>query len=226
MMRADFIASFIGMEPKRAVFAGLYRRGASRPVTDEQYWAISHARELKKFGAQPIPDGESFLWVDLKPMDFYPQWKGRLEIDWPPPERVWCRAANARANFPIRAVHDESVFDQEMKPWRELCFTCDDLDFLAPSWEAELLRWRGIYFIFDVKENKGYVGYALNILSRWRDHVARRGDAKKLKQCDPRNFRFTILERASPDLDEDELRDLESTWKVRLHTRKYGLNDN
>jgi GIY-YIG catalytic domain len=226
MMKADFIASFIGMEPKKAVFAGLYRRGDSRPVTDQQYWAISPAHELKKFGAQPIPDGESFLWFDLKPVDFYPEWKGRLEINWPPPEISWYRVAKSRTNFPVRAIHDESIFNHEMKPWRQLSFTCDELECLSPSWESELKQWRGIYFIFDVKENKGYVGYAMSIFDRWRDHVAHQGDAKKLKQCDPKNFRFTILERTSPDLDESELCRLESTWKDRLHTRKYGLNDN
>jgi hypothetical protein len=77
-----------------------------------------------------------------------------------------------------------------------------------------------------VKETKGYVGYALSILNRWRDHIARRGDATKLKECDPANFRFTVLERTSPDIDEVELSHLESSWKDRLHTRKHGLNDN
>ena len=227
MMKAELIASFIGMEPRKAVFAGLYRRGASRSVNNEQYWSTDGAAELKKFGARPIPAGESFLWFDLRLIDdFYSDWKGRLEINWPPPERVWYRAANTRTNFTIRAIHDESLFDQEMKPWRQLSFTCEELQCLPPSWEAELLRWRGIYFIFDVKATKGYVGYALSILNRWRDHIARRGDAKKLKECDPANFRFTVLERTSPDIDEVELSHLESSWKDRLHTRKYGLNDN
>lgn len=226
MMKAEFVASFIGLQPKRAVFAGLYRRGSSWPVTDEQYWAIGAASELKKFGARPIPDGEAFVWFDLNPIGFYPEWKGRLEIDWPAPEIAWYRIAKAATNFPVRAIHDVSIFDEEIDSWQKLSFTCDELECLPPSWEAELQRWRGIYLIFDVKKNQGYVGYALSILTRWRDHVARRGDAKKLKHCDPRNFRFTILERTSPDLVEADLCQLESTWKDRLHTRQYGLNDN
>ena len=48
-----------------------------------------------------------------------------------------------------------------------------------------------------------------------------------LRERDPQNFHFTILELVSPTMDADEVIGLENTWKERLHTRKpYGLNDN
>ncbi len=48
-----------------------------------------------------------------------------------------------------------------------------------------------------------------------------------LRKRDPQHFRFTILQRVSPDMDSDDVIRLESTWKERLHTRMpYGLNDN
>ena len=39
-------------------------------------------------------------------------------------------------------------------------------------------------------------------------------------------FVFSILERMSQDIPQDELNRRENEWKVRLHTREYGLNDN
>jgi hypothetical protein len=48
-----------------------------------------------------------------------------------------------------------------------------------------------------------------------------------LKNRDARNFRFTILQRVSPDEDPWEVNRLEGTWKKRLHTRTPdGLNEN
>ena len=43
----------------------------------------------------------------------------------------------------------------------------------------------------------------------------------------PHEFKFSILQRVSPDMDETDVIRLESTWKERLHTRDpLGLNDN
>jgi hypothetical protein len=38
---------------------------------------------------------------------------------------------------------------------------------------------------------------------------------------------FTILQRVSPDMEAEDVIQLEATWKKRLHTRPpHGLNDN
>jgi hypothetical protein len=60
------------------------------------------------------------------------------------------------------------------------------------------------------------------------DYAARgHGGNVLLRQRDPSNFRFTILQRVSPDMEQDEIVALENSWKKRLHTREpYGLNDN
>ena len=47
-----------------------------------------------------------------------------------------------------------------------------------------------------------------------------------LRQRDPRHFRFTLLQRVSPEMDPNDVIRLEGTWKERLHTRvPHGLND-
>ena len=85
--------------------------------------------------------------------------------------------------------------------------------------------------IFDASDGKGYVGSAYgeaNLYGRWLNYAARgHGGNKLLKERDPRNFRFSILQRVSPDMSAGDLIRLESSWKERLHTRQpFGLNDN
>jgi hypothetical protein len=110
-------------------------------------------------------------------------------------------------------------------------FTWAALGILPTRWRSALSQWRGIYYIFDRSDGKGYVGSACgetNLLGRWRNYAARgHGGNALLRQRDPENFLFTILQRVSPDMDAAEIVNLESSWKRRLHTRQpYGLNDN
>jgi hypothetical protein len=67
-----------------------------------------------------------------------------------------------------------------------------------------------------------------NLLGRWQDYaVYGHGGNRLLRQRDPRNFRFTILQRVSPDMEAADVIRLEGSWKQRLHTHEpYGLNDN
>jgi hypothetical protein len=53
------------------------------------------------------------------------------------------------------------------------------------------------------------------------------GGNKLLLKRDPKNFRFSILQRLSPDAEEKEVVNIEKSWKIRLRTRApQGLNDN
>jgi hypothetical protein len=162
--------------------------------------------------------------------DFYSHWKGRLVIGWPPPERSWWRRAH-RNDFPVLAVLEDSMLGAAMPEWDRIDLSWDDLSVLPTQWRAALSQWRGVYFIFDESDGKGYVGSAYgaeNLLGRWRSYAASgHGGNQLLRQRDPKNFRFTILQRVSPDMDSDDVIQLEAAWKERLHTRgRHGLNDN
>ena len=93
-----------------------------------------------------------------------------------------------------------------------------------------MAEWRGIYLIFDVSDCRGYVGAAYgadNLLGRWKEYAAAgHGGNNQLVERDSQKFRFSILERCSPDAPSTEVQNLEETWKIRLHTREYGMNDN
>jgi hypothetical protein len=133
------------------------------------------------------------------------------------------------ATFEIEAIHAESQLIGRLPDPRSLALTTQMLRSLPKTWQDGISQWRGIYYIFDRRRELGYVGAAFgrdNIWGRWSVHLKRGGDAKKLKECDPEDFVFSVLEHAARDADKDTVEALERSWKVRLHTVKHGLNDN
>jgi hypothetical protein len=94
-----------------------------------------------------------------------------------------------------------------------------------------LSEWKGIYYIFDRSDGKGYVGSAYgktNLAGRWQEYAdTGHCENRLLRERDHTKFRFSILQRLSPDADNEEVIEQESKWKIRLHTRApSGLNDN
>lgn len=228
-----YIASFIGQKPGKATFAGLYHIASSRPLTREQFQSIPEYDLLDKLGNNGFGDGETretIEFFDLVETDFYSHWEGKLIIDWPPPERSWWRRAE-RNIMPISAILEESAFVRGMPAWEEINLSWSELALLPSSWKDALSYWRGIYFIHDQSDGRGYVGSAYgegNLLGRWLNYAASgHGGNVLLRDRDPTNFRFSILQRLSPDLAADDVIRIEANWKDRLHTRKpHGLNEN
>lgn len=233
MIGTGYVASFIRHSAKRALFVGLYSIGESRSLTPNEFWQLPESEELKRFGMRDffVEDSRtSVLWFDLTLEDFYADWKGKLVVGWPPPERSWYRRAHTNV-FPVISILEDSALDPEPPEWDQMEFTWDDLQILPTRMKHKLSEWRGIYYIFDSFDQKGYVGSAYgvkNLLGRWLNY-AKRGDGgnKFLRQREPRNFRFTILQLVAPTTTTNEVIQLESSWKRRLHTRHpNGLNDN
>jgi hypothetical protein len=235
MVSANYVVSFIGHEPGKALFVGLYSIKEWKPLSRKQFWTIPANVELNSFGMKGFTEDSprsSVLCFDLVLTEFYAHWKGKLIVGWPGLERSWYRWAHKPGNeMPILAILDESALDAAMPEWNEINLTWEELCVLPARWRSALSQWRGVYYIFDTSDGKGYVGSAYgdtNLLGRWLDYAARgHGGNRLLRQRDPRNFRFTILQRVSPDMDANDVIRLESTWKERLHTRQpFGLNDN
>ena len=235
MLGASYVASFIGHEPSKALFIGLYSIGASKRLSRQEYWKIPSYIEMKsRWDLKGFTEEESrpyVLWFELTlRTDFYASWKGRLVVSWPPPERSWWRRAH-RNEMNVLAILEDSALDAGMPAWDEMQLTSEELSVLPKRWRLALSHWRGIYYIFDVSNRSGYVGSAYgesNLCQRWENYGATgHGGNRLLKERDPRNFRFSILERVSPDMGAEDVIRLESKWKERLHTRfPLGLNDN
>lgn len=230
MQRATHVASFIGHETDRALFVGLYRRGEWRPLTKDAYWQVPEHQELRDLGMRGfVDDRATILQFDLSPEDFYREWSGRLVVDWPGGGKSWWRWAD-RNQLAIRAIAEHSYFEPPLPPWETIVLSQRELQALPRSWRHALQQWRGVYFILDGSDGKGYVGSAYgadNILGRWMDYAANgHGGNSELRGRSPDKFLFSILQRVSPDLDAAEVIQIEATWKARLHTRDFGLNRN
>jgi len=228
-----YIASFLAYGAGRAIFVGLYAVKGSRPITLEQFWEIPEYQQMKEHGMQGFTASEGRPTIeqfDLELLAFRSEWKGKLIIDWPGGERSWWRRAENN-NFTVQAILEQSAFDEAMPKWNEFCLSWEQIKVLPSRWKNSLREWRGIYYIHDTSDNKAYIGSASgteNILGRWQNYAASgHGTNKLLRERDPRNFKFSVLERVSPDMNQSDLVTQENSWKVRLSTRHpCGLNDN
>lgn len=129
---------------------------------------------------------------------------------------------------PVLAIHETGAFDAPPPDWREMQLSAAVIQELPQGWAARLREWRGIYLITDTVDGARYVGSAYgadNLLGRWQQHVAgARGVTVGLATRASNGFRFSILERLSPDMEPEEVVRREHTWIRRLDTVAHGLN--
>lgn len=229
LKNSSYLASFIGEIPKKAHFVGIYNVGETNYLSNKSYWKIPENIALRKHGMSKSALRDGILWFDLQITPIFSEWQGRLVIEWSGPERAWYRRAH-KNKFRVDAILDVSTFNEEMPDWQVLTLSWTELQSLPRKWATALSQWRGIYMIFDNSDGKHYIGSAYgkdNILGRWQNYAASgHGGNKALKTRDPNNFMFSIIQRVSPDLEPEEVIQIEATWKTRLHSRDFGLNEN
>lgn len=230
--RARFLASFIRSGSARALFTGLYEVGGHEMLTREQARTMPASQELMAMGMRGFqPEQEKrdrIACFEMRPVDFYTRWIGKLSIEWPGGERSWWRWAH-RNTMPVHAIAEESMLVMRLPEWPDIRLAWDELQMLPLSWRLSLAQWRGVYLIHDRSSGRSYVGSAYgedNILGRWLNYAASgHGGNQKLRPLNPKNFVFTILQLVAPDMPADDVIRLEETWKYRLHTRgDHGLN--
>lgn len=232
LSQARYLASFVGHEPGRALFVGLYAVNGSRMITRAECTMMPGYVRLMDLGmaAWNLEDArQDALLFELDLLPILTDRKGRLVIEWPKPDRACYRWADPQRNsFPVHAIREGSLLEAAMPPWETLTLTWKELKALPSNWRAALSQWRGVYFIFDRSDGKGYVGSACgsdNLLQRWLNYAASgHGGNALLPERRPENFHFSILQRMSPDAEADAVIASESGWKTRR--RPYGLNAN
>lgn len=231
--KASYVASFIRHRASSALFVGLYELTNTRQLTVEECLARPAHRELMTLGMvgfKATDLRESVTEFELSRTDWHAEWRERLIVSWPPPDRAWYRWGD-RNEFEVLAITEESVLTPPVPSWDQLVVGWTELALLPAAWRAALSQWRGIYLIIDQADGKQYVGSAYgseNILQRWTGYArSGHGGNKLLRTRDPSGFRFSILQRLSPDLDDASVIAIENTWKERLGSRSpAGLNEN
>lgn len=217
---------FIGLGDGTLGLAGVYGVGEMEPRS--AVWQDQNAdiAALRRDYGLDYPAREGQVFFNLHRTDHLADLIGRLIIA-PKLTRAYVRLAET-LNAEVVELARESRFDPPLQSWRKLTLTGPDVRALGPAQRSRLREWRGIYLIVDESDGQRYVGSAYgaeNLLGRWLAHVARdSGVTRQLARRDPARFRFSILERVSPDMPAEDVIALEQTWMDRLHTRRYGLN--
>ncbi|MBC7155191.1 MAG: GIY-YIG nuclease family protein [Rhodobacteraceae bacterium] len=221
----------VGAGVSRMLFVGIYANRGARWRGNAEIMADPGIRLLHEaFG---VDWGDSFgepshrsEWFDLEATDTLADLRGRLIIG----ARLtptYVRLAES-LDAPVLALLEEGMFETPPLDWRKVVLSAAQIRMLPPSWAARLAEWRGVYLIVDESDGARYVGAAYgenNLLGRWQAHVAgAQGVTRDLAARETRNFRFSILERVSPDMPPEDVIRLEQTWMDRLATRVYGLN--
>ncbi len=98
------------------------------------------------------------------------------------------------------------------------------------SWSTVLSNVAGVYLIADVSSGKCYIGSAYGgegIWQRWTVYANNgHGGNNELKDINPENFQFSLLEVCDIGTKNEDVIERESHWKKVLLTREYGLNKN
>lgn len=234
--KAEFLASFLAMNAGEAVFVGFYRMASPELYSRKRAMADRAFMKLVEYGF-PTP-AVSMKWYPLKLQKSLLHYKGKLIIEWSGGShggRSWSRWATSKAamGFPVKALLPASVFSTvtAMPTWDRLILTWTDLQNIPKAWSDAIKQWKGIYLIQDSKDGKCYVGAAYgkeNLWGRWCNCYAKSGHGGnvKLRKRDPCSFVFSILQLVAQDAHQDDVLELEASWKIRLHTRTHGLNSN
>ncbi|EYD77996.1 hypothetical protein Rumeso_00457 [Rubellimicrobium mesophilum DSM 19309] len=227
-----FVASFAPLTDARHLFLGLFEVHGFEELPVERIYADPRYEELERvYGAVDTTLANNRPRVtqwrfDLRPVEALSDLRGRLIMPTPPGRGYRRLAENLDA--PVLAILEAPLGEAPVPDWRELIVTAAQVRGFPCAWAANLAQWRGIYLIVDESDGARYVGSAYggtNLLGRWRAHVAgERGVTAELRHRDPGRFRFSILERVSPDMPAEEVIRLEQTWMERLDTRRFGLN--
>lgn len=234
----QFMASFVAETGGTFVFAGLFA------ITGQTYHSMAELdadprrQELQRrygdfsFVAYGTEKGQAGRVVfDLEPVPQLAGLIGRLRVRKPVRATRNYRFLAENLDCPIVEITRERCLVPPPPDWREFIIEASTLRALPREWAARLREWRGVYLIVDQTDGARYVGSAYgveNLLARWLAHIAGvKGITAELAQRNPAQFRFSILERTSPDLPADEVIAVEQNWKWRLDTiHPHGLNRN
>lgn len=229
---ASFVKTGVGNAKGTSamLFAGLFENHGATKRARTDIAADPEIQWLKKtfsyFSQLDADDWTHWTWFDLKLHARLQDLRGRLVIKARLTPNYVRLAENLQA--PVLALHQKSSFGSAPPPWREMRPSAGMLRTLPASWVQKLRDWRGIYLIVDESNGARYVGsaaWADNFYGRWCAHVAGdHGATAGFVSCRPKNFRFSILERMSPDATVGEVSRREQTWMERLHAFEFGLN--
>lgn len=222
MKNVDYIVAFIGEEQCLCRFAGVYKNYGTLHKT---------------------PCGGMFY--DLKEVPGFEILKNQVVIDWGRGALSWMQNWTTEKNV----VRIDQISDAEGIPYftryEDVLLNYSQLKQVIADkeWKTKLEACNCVYVIADKNNGKQYVGVTYKgskagmkggILSRWTEYAETgHGEDVSLKELcarDPNyaenNFQWSILETLPLSVIPKVAIDIETKWKDKLLTKKFGYNNN
>ena len=227
----EYWAVFISDVGTLAKFYALYRVGAWVPDTADVIPDGFPKREAEGFNGQAA-------YYDLKRVDTLQEYEEKLVIDWGKSTRMWHQKGSTEKAVVSIQPDKKKVFSG----FEDLVLSFDELkDIISnreiyDSWHTALSSVYAVYLIVDTESGMQYVGSAYGeggLLARWKTYVETKHGGnikmKKLLEEYPdsyKRFQFSILQILPKTVTEDGVIAIESLYKRKLMSIKFGLNDN
>ena len=215
---ARYWASFVVTPMGETLFSGLFQasyigvldHSLPRPTSDE------------------VDEPGSCDEYKLDRLNLIQEYEGRLVIDWGSGTRSWIQRADNQ-NKPVLELRKDIV-DPAFPGYAAIQLSLSDLYGLPATWKTALSNAKGIYLLTCTATGKQYVGMATGeggFFQRWLDYAADgHGGNAALRDRTASDYCVSILETVGSMASDAENASLESQWKQKLMTRKFGLNLN
>lgn len=214
----DLLAGFVVTDARKTVFVGMYR------VDDVDTCPPGSIDALLKH------DISGHFQYDLKLVDDLASYRDKVVIDWGPGARSWVQRAANQAK-PVTEIANQ--YEPRFPGFREFVRRVDEVPTLPNGWQQVLRSVRGVCLLVDVDSGQQYVGSvkgAESLLGRWLEYSGG-GDGgdvglKAAAKGRSRNYQVSVLEVVGEYTPDETIEQLESYWKTKLLSRRFGLNRN
>ncbi|RJX36073.1 MAG: GIY-YIG nuclease family protein [Desulfurivibrio sp.] len=217
-LSAQHWVSFVVTPADETMFVGLYRanyRGLLECDTPQP-----HAEGMDKAGSCDV--------YDLELQDNLSDLIGILIVDWGPGGRAWIQRAD-RQNKGIIELRREFK-EPEFPGFLNFLESLSMLERLPKGWIVALSCTKGVYILTCPKTKEQYIGSATGadgFYQRWQEYAQTgHGGDVALKSRESSDYQVSILEVAGTSATDDDIRAMETRWKLKLQSREMGLNRN
>jgi len=218
LSRAFVWASFVATTDGATMFVGLYAAKYKGLLAEDT--PQPHTDKIDLAGSCDAYD----LQLDERLADL----DGKLFIDWGDGTRAWVQRADNQ-NKPIIELRPEFK-EPDFPGFLNFMEPLSNVARLPKTWIAILKQATGVYLLTCPRTKEQYVGSASGcegFWHRWMEYVMTgHGGNIALKSREYSDYQVSILEVAGSGSNVDDIRDMESRWKVKLQSREMGLNRN
>jgi len=228
--KAKSIAVFAPYHKTTALFLGLWN---IEGIIKNSEFTIEISQELNN---QSLPHewfGSSDKYI-LKENNILKKFSERLVIEWGRSTVSWVQNKDKeiieiKSEQTKLSIGEFESFDTVSLSFHELKKIINSPE-INTTWVTALSSVNGVYLIQDKTTGKLYVGSAYGdngIYGRWVTYTKNgHGGNKMLKEINPNNFQFSILEIVSATTTADGVISCENKWKEKLGSRVFGNNEN